>query len=121
MVSNLFYLSHLIKPISNPIENRDGEKVFFYIQLIKSSKSEKRTVCVVENEKKRLFNADSLEESLKTVEVLISKYKRTEFEILSFDHPYEVDFTLFVVESFLEEHGDLQEKINHFLINKELK
>lgn len=115
------FLSHLVKPKLNPVETISGSELYLYIQVVSVEGSEKKAICVIEDEEKEFYNVRSLKEFRSVVHNILKRYKKFEFEILHIDHLYESSLALCIIENFINNEQDLQEKIDRWKLNKNLE
>jgi hypothetical protein len=105
-----FYLSHIIKSSNGFAETLGGEFLYFCIQIISSTDSNKRSVTYIE--------ANEFSFVIKNI---LKKYKPFTPEILYIDKAYDLGLSYCIIESFLRGETNLQEKIDQYNLKKDLE
>lgn len=113
------FLSHLIKA-TTPVETILGAEVYVYIQIIASPPSEKKVVCLNENENKEFYNCNSSEDLKKTISLILKRYKPFKFEILSIDKYYDIEVSSQIINNFVLGEEITQQKLDNWKLNHNL-
>ena len=116
-----FYLSHIIKSSNGFAETLDGEFLYFCIQIISSTDSNKRSVTYIEANEKKFFNCKDDNEFSFVIKNILKKYKPFTPEILYIDKAYDLELCYCIIESFLRGEPNLQEKIDEYNLKKDLE
>ena len=116
-----FYLSHIIKSSNGFAETLGGEFLYFCIQIISSTDSNKRSVTYIEANEKKFFNCKDDNEFSFVIKNILKKYKPFPPEILYIDKAYDLELCYCIIESFLRGETNLQEKIDQYNLKKDLE
>lgn len=116
-----YHVSHIVRCKNGNVKRKNGEKVEnFFLQVILSKGGEKRTVCWIENGKKKFFNCKNEEETRTAIKRVLDKYYKFDFEILTLDKAYEEGLSIEIVSSFISGRDNIQERINLYKLKKDL-
>ncbi len=116
-----FYLSHIIKSSSGFAETLTGEFLYFCIQIISCTGSDKKSVTYIEANEKKFFNCKDDKEFSLVIKNILKKYKPFTPEILYIDKAYDLELCYCIIESFLRGESNLQEKIDEYNLKKGLE
>jgi hypothetical protein len=116
-----FYLSHIIKSSNGFAETLSGEFLYFCIQIISSTDSNKRAVTYIEANEKKFFNCKDDKDFSFVIKNILKKYKPFTPEILYIDKAYDLELCYCIIESFLRGETNIQEKIDEYNLKKGLE
>jgi hypothetical protein len=120
-VNTNFYLSHIVKSSNGFAETLTGEFLYFCIQVISCTDSNKKAVTYIEANEKKFFNCKDDKDFSFVVKNILKKYKPFTPEILYIDKAYDLELCYCIIENFLRGEPNLQEKIDEYNLKKDLE
>lgn len=111
------YISHVIKA-EEQVFLTSGEQVNLIIQILSTTDNNRRVIALMCNNNTEFYPSFEDEDFLITMDIILSKFRKFKFSILTMDRPYPVEAITYCMTQFLSSKEIDQEQVD-ILINHE--
>ena len=105
------YISHVIRA-EEKVFTTSGEPVDIVIQVLSTTDNSRRVIAVIFEDESEFYPSFEEQDFLFSFYIILSRFRKFKFSILTFDKPYPVDVITYCLSQFLGDKEITQEQID---------